>query len=94
MSLTGVALRYYRSGRTVASIMFVRVEQSGMSRTLVGVLGALTALFPARIVAVFERLAVADSGEATPRAWVTTAMRSEGVLVAVVALLGGGRTRG
>jgi hypothetical protein len=60
-----------------------------MLRTLTAVLGAVTALFPDEIVALFERLAIANPGERTQRAWVTPAIRSEGVLIAVISLVGG-----
>ena len=60
-----------------------------MLRTLLGILGAVTALFPDRIIALFERLAIDNSGDPTLRAWVTPAIRSEGILVAVISLLGG-----
>jgi hypothetical protein len=60
-----------------------------MLRTLVGVLGAVTALLPDKIVSLFEKLAIANPGEGTIRAWVNPAIRSEGVLIAVVSLLGG-----
>ncbi|WP_178915440.1 hypothetical protein [Natronomonas gomsonensis] len=60
-----------------------------MLRMFIGVLGAVTTLFPDEIVALFERLAIANPGEGTLRVWINPAIRFEGVLVAVVSLLGG-----
>ncbi|WP_157744289.1 hypothetical protein [Halopenitus persicus] len=38
-----------------------------MIRTLVGVLGAISALFPDKIVGIFEKLAIANPSEGTVR---------------------------
>ena len=64
-------------------------DQLDATTRLLLILGATTALFPDEIVALFERLAIANPGDGTLRAWITPAIRSEGVLVAVVSLLGG-----
>jgi len=60
-----------------------------MLRTLTAVLGAVTALFPDETVVLFERLAIETPGERARRPWVTPAIRSEGVLIAVISLVGG-----
>lgn len=60
-----------------------------MARTLIGLLGAVTALFPDRILDVFESFAVENPDECTVNPWVGPGIRTEGVLVAVVGLLGG-----
>lgn len=60
-----------------------------MVRTFIGVLGVVTALFPSKITSLFEQLAIANPGEGTLRPWVNPTIRWEGLLVAVVALLGG-----
>ncbi|MFC7020284.1 MULTISPECIES: hypothetical protein [Haloarcula] len=60
-----------------------------MIRILISTLGAVTALFPDEIVAFFEKSAIANPGEGTLRTWVNPAIRSEGILVAVISLLGG-----
>jgi hypothetical protein len=60
-----------------------------MLRTFLGVIGAITALFPDKIVALFETLAIANPGEGTLRVWASPTIRSEGILVAVISLLGG-----
>ncbi|QGX93375.1 hypothetical protein EI982_00595 (plasmid) [Haloplanus rallus] len=60
-----------------------------MIRTLVGVLGALSALFPDEIVELFEKLAIANPSEGTVRGWVRPAVRSEGVLIAAISLFNG-----
>ena len=48
-----------------------------MIRTVVGVLGAVSALFLDEIVDLFEKLVIANSGEGTVREWVHPAIRSE-----------------
>jgi hypothetical protein len=60
-----------------------------MGRILIGLLGVLTTLFRSRIVEVFERLAIDDPGESAVKPWVGSAIRGEGVLVAVASLVGG-----
>ena len=60
-----------------------------MLRAFIGVLGAITALVPDKIVALFETLAMANPGEGTLRAWINPTIRSEGILVAMISLLGG-----
>lgn len=60
-----------------------------MVRILIAILGAVSVLFPDEIVAIFERLAITNPGEGALRAWATSAIRSEGVLVAVISLVGG-----
>ncbi|WP_276270944.1 hypothetical protein [Haloarcula litorea] len=59
-----------------------------MLRKLIGVLGAVTAVFPGKIVALFETLAITNPEEGALREWVNPAIRSEGMLVAVISLLG------
>jgi amino acid transporter len=60
-----------------------------MIRTLVGVLGAISALFPDQIVGIFEKLAIANPSEGTVRGWVRPAIRSEGVLIFAISLRNG-----
>lgn len=60
-----------------------------MLRILIGVLGAVTALFPDKIVVVFEKLVITNPSDGTLREWVNPAIRSEGILVAVISFLGG-----
>ncbi|OYR58896.1 hypothetical protein [Halorubrum halodurans] len=60
-----------------------------MIRTLVGVLGAISTLFPDKIVGIFEKLAIANPSEGTVRGWVRPAVRSEGVLIAAISLFNG-----
>lgn len=60
-----------------------------MLRMLIGVLGGVTALVPDEIAGIFEKFAIANPGEGTLRTWVNQAIRSEGILIAVVSLLGG-----
>jgi hypothetical protein len=60
-----------------------------MVRILIGIVGVVTALFPDEIAALFEKLAIANPGEGSMRTGVNPAIRSEGILVAVISLLGG-----
>jgi hypothetical protein len=60
-----------------------------MIRTFVGVLGAISALFPDKIVGIFEKLAIANPSEGTVRGWVRPAIRSEGVLIFAISLRNG-----
>lgn len=60
-----------------------------MIRTIIGVLGAVSALFPDRTVALFETLAIANPDEGSVRKLVPSVIRSEGVLIAAISLLGG-----
>ncbi|MFC5136532.1 MULTISPECIES: hypothetical protein [Haloferacaceae] len=60
-----------------------------MIRTVMGVLGAVSALFPDEIVDLFEKLAISNPGEGTVRGWVRQAIRSEGVLIAAISLFAG-----
>lgn len=60
-----------------------------MLRIFIGFLGAVTALFPDEIVALFEKLAIGNPAEGTIRGRVNPAIRLEGVLIAVISLLGG-----
>ncbi|MBP1903226.1 hypothetical protein J2744_002930 [Halorubrum trapanicum] len=59
-----------------------------MIRILIGVLGAVTTLFPDKIVALFEKHAITNPSEGTLRKWVNPAIRSEGILIVVISLLG------
>ncbi|WP_281193476.1 hypothetical protein [Halorubrum sp. F4] len=59
-----------------------------MIRAILGLVGALTALFPDRVVDVFEVVALEDA-DADTRPWVGSAVRAEGVLAVTVGLLGG-----
>ncbi|AUV81362.1 hypothetical protein C2R22_06550 [Salinigranum rubrum] len=51
-----------------------------MASRLLTLAGLIEALFPGRIVAVAERLAFDDRGEAELRSWIRPATRIEGVL--------------
>jgi len=60
-----------------------------MLRSIIAVLGGLTALLPDRIVDAFERVAVANPDEIEPRPGILPKIRTEGALVVAVALVGG-----
>ncbi|MFC5277765.1 hypothetical protein ACFPM1_03130 [Halorubrum rubrum] len=59
-----------------------------MIRAILGLVGALAALFPDRAVDAFETVVLEEAGsEAKP--WVGSAVRAEGVLAVAAGLLGG-----
>lgn len=58
-------------------------------RLVIGVLGAITALFPDRIIAVFEEVAISDSGDASTRLWFRSSIRVEGILITAACLFPG-----
>lgn len=60
-----------------------------MARVLVGILGVLAALFPDRMVDVFESVAVDNPEECSTRGWLESGIRAEGVLVVAASLVGG-----
>jgi|AntRauMinimDraft_4_1070384.scaffolds.fasta_scaffold04962_2 hypothetical protein len=60
-----------------------------MIRTIIGVLGGLTALVPDRIVDTFERVAVENADEVEPRSKLLPTLRAEGVFIVAIALIGG-----
>lgn len=60
-----------------------------MARTVVGLLGVITAVAPDRIVDLFETVAVENPEDLTVRSWFAPAIRIEGVLIAIVCLAGG-----
>ena len=59
-----------------------------MFRPVVGLLGVLTALFPDRILALFEGIAVEKSDDAT-RPLLSSGIRAEGVVVTLASVVGG-----
>lgn len=60
-----------------------------MIRSLVGLLGLLAALFPAAMVDVFESLAVENADDCPTKPWISSAIRAEGIVVALASLIGG-----
>ncbi len=60
-----------------------------MIRAVVGILGVVTALVPEGTVDAFERVAIERRGESSRNPWLVSAIRGEGILVAVVSLIGG-----
>lgn len=60
-----------------------------MLRATIGVLGFLTAVFPERILEIFESIAIENPEEATPRPWVKTGIRTEGIAITAASLVGG-----
>ena len=60
-----------------------------MIRSFLGLLGILTAAIPTRIVTVFERVAVEDSGGSSINPWLVSCLRIEGLVITIAAVLGG-----
>lgn len=60
-----------------------------MFRPVVGLLGVLSALFPDRILALFERIAIESSDDDAIRSWLSSGIRAEGVVVTLASLVGG-----
>ncbi|GAB6880123.1 hypothetical protein JCM17823_23970 [Halorubrum gandharaense] len=60
-----------------------------MIRRFVGVLGVLTALFPNRMIDIFERLAIEKPDECATKSWISSGIRAEGVVVVAASLIGG-----
>jgi hypothetical protein len=58
-------------------------------RLILGVLGAVTALFPDRVIDLFEEMAITNPGNSSTRSWFRSSIRAEGVLITVACLLGG-----
>ncbi|OYR56738.1 hypothetical protein [Halorubrum halodurans] len=59
-----------------------------MIRAILGLAGALAALFPDRAVDAFEAVALEET-DAETKPWVGSAVRAEGVLAVAAGLLGG-----
>jgi hypothetical protein len=59
-----------------------------MASSLLTLIGLVETLFPGRVVAVAERLAFRDRGEAELRSWVRPAARVEGLLWVLLARRG------
>ncbi|SDR29428.1 hypothetical protein [Natronobacterium texcoconense] len=60
-----------------------------MARPFIGFLGVLAALFPDRMVALFESVAVDNPDECSTRSWLESGIRTEGVVIVAASLLGG-----
>lgn len=60
-----------------------------MTRTFVGLLGVLAALFPNGMIDVFEGLAVENRDECTRTPWISSGIRAEGLVVIAASLIGG-----
>lgn len=60
-----------------------------MARATIGLLGAVTTLFPESAIDVFERVAVENSEECTTNSWIVPAIRTEGIVITVACLIGG-----
>jgi len=60
-----------------------------MTRASFVTLGVVEALFPARITDLYEKLAYENPDDGVRKEWLLSVVRAEGVVVAVVCLLGG-----
>lgn len=60
-----------------------------MMRPFIGLLGILAALFPDRVIDVFEAVAMENPTESTIKSWIPSGIRIEGILVTVASLIDG-----
>ena len=60
-----------------------------MGRTLLTVLGIVMALFPDRVTDWYQRIAFEDPEAAVGKEWLPAAVRAEGLVVGLLALVGG-----
>ena len=60
-----------------------------MARTLLAGLGILMALFPERVTDRYQRLAFENPEAAVGKGWLNSAVRAEGLVIALVSLVGG-----
>jgi hypothetical protein len=60
-----------------------------MLRPLIGLLGAVTAVIPDRMLAVFESIAIENPDATTTRPWIHAGIRAEGLAIAAASLVGG-----
>ena len=60
-----------------------------MSRALFGVLGALLAAFPERVIQAYESIAFENAEAATARRYLIPTVRAEGLAYVLVAAIGG-----
>lgn len=60
-----------------------------MGRFLIGLVGAIAAVFPDRMLDFFEQFAVENPGECTPKPWIGSAIRTEGFIVVLASLVDG-----
>lgn len=59
-----------------------------MVRAFIGILGVLTAIFPNRIIELFEAVAIENPDDCTRKPWIDSGIRTEGIVVAVVSVIG------
>lgn len=64
-------------------------EQPRVSRLVFGILGAVLALAPERVLAWYKRVAMTNPEVPTAKAWLRPGIRAEGVVYALVSLRGG-----
>ena len=60
-----------------------------MFRTALGVVGVLTTLFPDRMIEVFESAFIENPEECTTTSFSASSIRTEGVFIVAVTLIGG-----
>lgn len=63
--------------------------ESIMIRAVIGVLGAVTALFPRAIIALFEGIAIEQPETAVMKSRSISAIRAEGIIILIASLAGG-----
>lgn len=59
-----------------------------MIRAIIGLIGVLTAVFPDRIIEVFEAVAIENPDDCTRKPWIDSGIRTEGIVVAVASVIG------
>ena len=60
-----------------------------MSRTIIGLIGVIIALFPAKIRSFYEEFALKNPDEVNAKPWFIPAIRAEGLVFLIVSIAGG-----
>ncbi|WP_458190399.1 hypothetical protein [Haladaptatus sp. NG-WS-4] len=60
-----------------------------MYRTIIGLIGVIIALFPAKIRYLYEQFALKNPDEVNAKPWFTPAIRAEGIVFLLVSIAGG-----
>ena len=81
--------RHHKSTLPAPKLNLFWTERSRMIRSLLATLGLVTALFPDRIVGLFEAIAVKNPDEIAVHSWFNHLIRVEGVVIVLAALRDG-----
>ncbi|WP_254524005.1 hypothetical protein [Natrinema caseinilyticum] len=60
-----------------------------MYRTIMGLIGVIIAVFPAKIRYLYEQFALKNPDEVNAKPWFTPAIRAEGIVFLLVSIAGG-----